>query len=89
MSSMKLYTLIFALLMVMSSVQAGLEMTGMLEEMYWVTLGLIMALSFTKAVFVAGYYQHLVEEPRSVTYLVVAGLLAVLALTTAAAYSIL
>jgi cytochrome c oxidase subunit 4 len=40
-------------------------------------------------VLVAGYYQHLRWEPSSVTYLVGTALVVVLALTGAAAFSIL
>ena len=65
MARTKLYTAIFVVLMVFSTTQALVEMTGLLEEAYWVAFGLIIALSTIKAVFVA------------------------LALTTAAAYSIL
>jgi cytochrome c oxidase subunit 4 len=57
--------------------------------MYWTAFGAIMVLSLVKAVVVAGYYQHLRWEPRSVTYLVLGGVFVALALTTAAAYSIL
>jgi cytochrome c oxidase subunit 4 len=48
-----------------------------------------MVLSFLKAVVVAGWYQHLRYEPRSVTVLMLLGLLGALALTVAASYSIL
>jgi len=57
-------------------------------EMYVAATGIIVVLSFVKAGFVAGWYQHLVDEPRSVTYLYLTGLLGALALTVAAAYSI-
>ena len=89
MARTKLYTVIFVVLMVFSTTQALVEMTGLLEEAYWVAFGLIIALSTIKAVFVAGYYQHLRWEPRAVTYLALGGVFIALALTTAAAYSIL
>ena len=89
MARTKLYTVIFVVLMVFSTTQALVEMTGLLEEAYWVAFGLIIALSTMKAVFVAGYYQHLRWEPRAVTYLALGGVFVALALTTAAAYSIL
>ena len=89
MARTKLYTAIFVVLMAFSTTQALVEMTGLLEEAYWVAFGLIIALSTIKAVFVAGYYQHLRWEPRAVTYLALGGAFVALALTTAAAYSIL
>jgi cytochrome c oxidase subunit 4 len=63
-------------------------MLGYLDEMYWGAVGAIAVLSVIKAVFVAGYYQHLRYEPRSVTYLVLGGLVAVMFLTAAASFSI-
>jgi len=42
-----------------------------------------------KALFVAGYYQHLVWEPRSLSYLMLIGFVGFIALTVAASYSIL
>lgn len=88
MANIKLYTIIFAVLMVISTVQFGLEMF-LLEEAYWIGLGIILVLSTAKAVTVAGWYMHMIEEPRSITYLALAGVLGVLALTAGAAYSIL
>lgn len=59
-----------------------------IEMAYWTGFAAIMVLSFIKAVVVAGYYQHLRYEPRSITYVMLIGLIAALALTTAASYSI-
>lgn len=84
----KLYSVIFVVLFVLATVQAALEYTGLLEQFYWPVFGLMMVLSFAKAYYVAGYFQHLKYEPRYVSYVVGAGLLAALALTVAAAYSI-
>jgi cytochrome c oxidase subunit 4 len=64
-------------------------MVGVLEDYYWYGLGAILVLSTIKATVVAGYYQHLRWEPRSLTYLYLTGLGAALALTMAASYSIL
>ncbi|MHB9287752.1 cytochrome C oxidase subunit IV family protein [Halobacteriales archaeon Cl-PHB] len=89
MTSIRFYVAVFGLLMILSTTQAILEFQGILEEAYTVGLVVILALSFVKALFVAGYYQHLRSEPRSVSYLVASSLLVVVALTTAAAYSIL
>lgn len=89
MSQIRTYSIIFALLMAFSTAQALIEVAGALEAAYWIAFGAIMVLSTVKAVMVAGWFQHLRYEPRSVTYMTATALLVVLALTTAAAYSIL
>jgi len=88
MSHTKLYTIVFGVLFVFATVQALVETVGLLESNYWLAFGIIMVLSVIKALLVAGYYQHLRWEPRSVSYLAGGGLLVALALTAAAAYSI-
>jgi cytochrome c oxidase subunit 4 len=85
MTRLKLYTAIYVVLFVSATLQVLVEQAGMA---YGQALGLILALSFVKAVIVAAYYQHLRWEPRSLTYLMGIGLLAALALTVAATYSI-
>ena len=86
MSRTKLYTAIYAVLFVFATAQVLVEFAGLA---YWPAFGAIMALSVVKAVLVAAYYQHLRYEPRSVTYVIASGLLAALALTLAASYSIM
>jgi cytochrome c oxidase subunit 4 len=85
MTRLRLYTAIYVVLFVSATVQVLVEQAGMAYE---TALVLILALSLVKAVIVAAYYQHLRWEPRSLTYLMGIGLLAVLALTVAATYSI-
>lgn len=104
MTSTITYTVIFALLFVFATLQYVVEQLGILSaegtftlgpvampasQAYLVGIGTIMLLSFVKAGLVAGWFQHLKQEPRSVTYLVLTGLAAAVALTVAAAYSIL
>jgi len=89
MTSTRFYTIIFVVLMTFSTVQALFEFTGILDRAYWFALGVIMVLSTIKALLVAGYFQHLVDEPRAITYTMVGALIGVLALTAGAAYSIL
>ena len=91
MARTKLYTGIFVVLMVFSTTQAIVEQFGWVEDpdMYWTAFGIILVLSTIKAVLVAGYFQHLRWEPPAVTYIALGGLFVALALTTAAAYSIL
>ena len=86
MPNTKLYTAIYVVLFVSATVQVLVEFAGLA---YWTAFGLIIALSLAKALVVAGYYQHLRYEPRSLSYLVLGGLTAALALTLAASYSIL
>lgn len=85
MTHTKLYSVIYVVLFAFATAQVAVEFLGL---NYWVGLGLIAVLSLVKAALVAGYYQHLVWEPRSVTYVVLSGLLTFVALTAAAAYSI-
>ncbi|NHN61347.1 MULTISPECIES: cytochrome C oxidase subunit IV family protein [Halorussus] len=87
MTRLKLYTAIYVVLFAFATVQLLVEQSGGLP--YWTAFWVIIALSFVKAVMVAWYYQHLKWEPRSVSFTMFVGLLAALALTTAAAYSIL
>jgi cytochrome c oxidase subunit 4 len=87
MANTKLYTIIYVVLFVLATAQVAVE-EMLVESAYWTALGLIMVVSFVKALFVAGYYMHMREEPRSITYLMVGSLIVVLALTVAASYSI-
>lgn len=89
MANTKLYAIIYVVLFVLATVQVLIERAGYLEELYWIAFGVIIALSFVKAAVVAGWYQHLKYEPRSLTYLILIGLLGAIALTLAASYSIL
>lgn len=85
MTSTKLYTVIYVVLFAFATAQVALEFMGI---SYAVAVAGILLLSVIKAVLVAGYYQHLLYEPRSVTYVMVSGLLTAIALTFAASYSI-
>ncbi|MEF8801366.1 MAG: cytochrome C oxidase subunit IV family protein [Halolamina sp.] len=86
MARTKLYTAIYVVLFVFATAQVGVEF---LDMNYWVALAIIATLSMVKALFVAGYYQHLVWEPRSVSYVMLIAFVAFLALSVAASYSIL
>lgn len=85
MTSTKLYSVIYVVLFVFATVQVAIEFTGI---GYGAMVVGILLLSVIKAVLVAGYYQHLLYEPRSVVYVMVSGLLTAIALTFAASYSI-
>jgi cytochrome c oxidase subunit 4 len=88
MTTTRTYAIIYVVLFVMATAQVVVELTGYVESAYWVAFWVIIVLSAIKAVVVAGYYQHLLYEPRSLSYLMGIGLLAALALTIAASYSI-
>jgi cytochrome c oxidase subunit 4 len=87
MSHTKLYSAIYVVLFVFATVQVFVEQAGGFP--YWTAFWAIIVLSLIKAVLVVWYYQHLKWEPRSVAAMMSVGLLAALALTAAAAYSIL
>ncbi|WP_049902181.1 cytochrome C oxidase subunit IV family protein [Halococcus agarilyticus] len=88
MPSTRLYAGIYVVLFVFATAQVAFEFTGLLESAYWLAFGGIILLSLIKALFVAGYYQHLRYEPRSITFVVLSGLITALVLTIAASYSI-
>jgi|AntDeeMinimDraft_5_1070356.scaffolds.fasta_scaffold08485_2 cytochrome c oxidase subunit 4 len=88
MSHTKLYTAIYVVLFAFATLQAVVEYAGFLEQSYWLAFWAIIVLSLIKAVIVAAYYQHLRWEPRAVSYLVVGGVVAAVALTAAASFSI-
>jgi len=87
MASIKLYTIIFGALMVLSTAQYLLELL-LVDEVYFVAMGVILLISTIKAVSVAGWYMHVFDEPRAISYLAVGAVLGVLALVAGAAYSI-
>ncbi len=55
---------------------------------YTVAITATLILAVTKTVLIAGYYQHLVHEPRSITYMMLISVFMVFLLTFAAGYSI-
>ena len=87
MANIRLYAVIFVVLGAISTTQFLVE-SFLPDGLYWFGLVAILALSSMKAMAVAGWYMHLVEEPRSVTYLTISGVICVVALTAGAAYSV-
>ncbi len=87
MASAKLYTVLFVVLAGITTVQFLLEIV-LVEAMYGVAFAVILGLSTVKALAVAGWYMHMFDEPRSITYVALGGVLCVLALTAGASYSI-
>jgi cytochrome c oxidase subunit 4 len=85
----KLYTWIYVVLFVGATVQVAVEYAGLLVPgTYLAAVAAIIVLSVAKAVVVAAYYQHLRWEQRSLSYVMGMGVLAAIALTVAASYSI-
>jgi len=88
MVSLKTYTIIYATLFISATIQVLIEFAGLLETTYWIAFWTIIILSLLKAILVAGWFQHLRYEPPSLSYLILIGVGAALALTLAASYSI-
>ena len=82
MVSLKTYTIIYATLFISATIQVLIESAGLLEKTYWIAFWIIIIL------WVAGWFQHLRYEPPSLSYLILIGVGAALALTLAASYSI-
>ncbi|APW99101.1 hypothetical protein CHINAEXTREME_15540 [Halobiforma lacisalsi AJ5] len=55
---------------------------------YTMAMGGTILLAVTKSLLIAGFYQHLVEEPRSITYMMGVAVFMVFLLAVAAGYSI-
>ncbi|PSP40322.1 hypothetical protein BRC66_04080 [Halobacteriales archaeon QH_2_66_30] len=87
MASIKLYTAIFGALMVLSTLQFLVE-RFMLEDLYMISMAIILLVSTIKAISVAGWYMHVFDEPRAISYLAMGAVIGVLALIAGAAYSI-
>lgn len=86
MTSVRTYTIIYAILLVLGSAKFVFFEFDLFT--YWMAMGGTIALAAVKSGLIAGYYMHLIEEPRAVTYMMVTALFMVLLLTIAAGYSI-
>jgi len=85
MTSVRFYAGVYvALVLLVSSKIVFFELLS-----YNVALALTMLTAVVEAFGIAGYYQHLRFEPRSLTYLMLMALFGVMLLTFAAAFSIL
>ena len=85
MTSVRFYAGIYVLLVALVSMKIVFFET----LSYDVALALTMLSAVAEALVIAGYYQHLRFEPRSLTYLMTMGVAGVLLVTFAAAFSIL
>ncbi|MDF9744285.1 cytochrome C oxidase subunit IV family protein [Natrinema salsiterrestre] len=87
MASIRTYALIYVALMVLAT---GKFVFFHYPEIfsYQVAIGGTMILAAIKVSLIAGYFQHLKHEPRSITYLMLTAAFMVFLLTLAAGYSI-
>ena len=86
MADIRTYALIYVALMALGTAKF------IFFEFDFFTYSMAMAgtalLAISKSLLIAGYYQHLVEEPRVITYMVGTAVFMVFLLTIAAGYSI-
>ena len=87
MANVRTYTIIYVALLVLGT---GKFVFFTFDQFfsYWAAMGGTMILAVIKVGLIAGYFQHLVEEPRSVSYMMGIALFMVFLLTIAAGYSI-
>ncbi len=87
MASLRTYTLIYVALLGLGT---GKFVFFTFDQYftYWMAAAGILVLAICKTLLITGYYQHLIEEPRSVSYLMALSLFMVFLLTIAAGYSI-
>jgi cytochrome c oxidase subunit IV len=85
MASVRLYALIYVLLLVLAATKFLFFQFFDYELAVTGTLGA----ASLKTVLIAGFYQHLAHEPRSLTQLMLLTLFLFLLLMSAASYSIL
>lgn len=84
MASIKFYFGVYVVLLVL----AVSKVVFMETLDYWPAVGGILVSALAKSALIAYYYQHLRDEPRAITYLVLIAVGAVLLLAAAATYSI-
>ncbi|MFC4542301.1 cytochrome C oxidase subunit IV family protein [Halosolutus amylolyticus] len=87
MAGLRTYALIYVALVVLAT---GKFVFFELDQIftYQMAIAGTVVLAIIKSGLIAGYYQHLIEEPRSITYLMATALFMVFLLTLAAGYSI-
>ena len=85
MSSVRTYTLIYVLLLVLGTAKF---VFFEFDFSYEVAMGGTIILAVIKSLLIAGWFQHLVDEPRSITYVMLIAVFMVFLLTVAAGFSI-
>lgn len=87
MSSLRTYSIVYVLLMLLATSKYLFFNLPYFD--YWMAIGATISAAFIKTGLIVGFFQHLKDEPRSLTYLMLlsAGLVSLLGV--AASYSIL
>lgn len=85
MASVRTYTLIYVALLALGT---GKFVFFELDFGYTFAIGGTILLAVIKSTLIMGYYQHLIDEPRSITYLMITAFFMVFLLTVAAGFSI-
>lgn len=85
MSKVRTYAIIYVALLALGT---GKFVFFEFDFDYQLAMAGTLVLATTKSLLIAGYYQHLIEEPRSIAYLMASAVFAVFLLTIAAGYSI-
>ncbi|MFP8952322.1 cytochrome C oxidase subunit IV family protein [Natrialbaceae archaeon A-arb3/5] len=84
MADIRTYSLIYVVLLVLGTGKfVFFEFTS-----YEIALAATILLAVAKVLLIAGYYQHLLEEPRAISYMMGIAVFMVFLLTIAAGYSI-
>lgn len=90
MTSVRFYAGVYVALLVLVTMKVVFfELVPVLD--FWtetLALALTMLSAVVEALLIAGYFQHLRSEPRSITYLYLSALFAAMLVTFAAAFSI-
>ncbi|MDG5760856.1 cytochrome C oxidase subunit IV family protein [Natronococcus sp. A-GB1] len=87
MADVRTYTLIYVVLLVLGT---GKFVFFQFPEIFpeAAAIGGTIILAVIKVLLIAAYYQHLIEEPRAITYMMGIAVFMVFLLTIAAGYSI-
>ncbi|ELY90861.1 MULTISPECIES: cytochrome C oxidase subunit IV family protein [Natrialba] len=85
MANLRTYTLIYILLVALAT---GKFVFFEFNFAYATAIGGTIVLAVTKILLIAGYYQHLIEEPRAISYMMATAVFMVFLLVIAAGYSI-
>lgn len=85
MADVRTYALIYVVLLVLGTAKFVFFEIDIPES---TAIGATIVLAVVKSLLIAGYFQHLREEPRSITYMMATAVFMVFLLTVAAGYSI-
>ncbi|TYL35899.1 hypothetical protein CV102_25450 [Natronococcus pandeyae] len=87
MADVRTYTLIYVVLLVLGT---GKFVFFQFPEIFpeTVAIGGTIILAVIKSLLIAGFYQHLIDEPRAISYMMAVAVFMVFLLTIAAGYSI-